>query len=104
MQRVLLFLVTNFAILIVLSIAMQVLGIDDMLAASNSGFNTEGILASHPIWVWRRLYPGDLQIHGQTRHGCRIIEQQATTQNVGLKVRWSASRTNPILACPKLVF
>ena len=45
MQRVLLLLATNFAILIVLSIAMQVLGIDDMLAASNAGFNTEGFLA-----------------------------------------------------------
>ena len=45
MQRVLLFLATNFAILFVLNIAMQVLGIDDMLAASNAGFNTEGFLA-----------------------------------------------------------
>ena len=71
MQRVLLFLATNFAILIVLSIAMQVLGIDDMLAASNAGFNTEGILAFSPIRVWRRLFiAGDFQIHGQTHHGC----------------------------------
>jgi len=45
MLRILLFLATNFAILLVLGIAMQVLGIDDMLAASGSGFNTQGILA-----------------------------------------------------------
>lgn len=45
MLRIVLFLATNFAILLVLGIAMQVLGIDDMLAASGSGFNTQGILA-----------------------------------------------------------
>ena len=82
MQRVLLFLATNFAILIVLSIAMQVLGIDDMLGV-NAGFNTEGICLLCPIRVWRRLFiAGDFQIHGQTHHGCadhRTAQQRHRT-------------------------
>ena len=71
MQRVLLFLVTNFAILIVLSIAMQVLGIDDMLAASIRVLIPRESWPSLPyLGLAAPFIPGDLQIHGQTRHGC----------------------------------
>ncbi|MBS15757.1 MAG: protease HtpX [Gammaproteobacteria bacterium] len=77
MQRVLLFLVTNFAILIVLSIAMQVLGIDDMLAASNSGFNTEGILAFSALFGFGGAFLSLAisKFMAKRAMGVRIIEQ-----------------------------
>ena len=77
MQRVLLFLVTNFAILIVLSIAMQVLGIDDMLAASNAGFNTEGILAFSALFGFGGAFLSLAisKFMAKRAMGVRIIEQ-----------------------------
>ena len=77
MQRVLLFLATNFAILIVLSIAMQVLGIDDMLAASNSGFNTEGILAFSALFGFGGAFLSLAisKFMAKRAMGVRIIEQ-----------------------------
>ncbi len=77
MQRVLLFLVTNFAILIVLGIAMQVLGIDDMLAASNSGFNTEGILAFSALFGFGGAFLSLAisKFMAKRAMGVRIIEQ-----------------------------
>ena len=77
MQRVLLFLATNFAILIVLSIAMQVLGIDDMLAASNSGFNTEGILALSALFGFGGAFLSLAisKFMAKRAMGVRIIEQ-----------------------------
>jgi heat shock protein HtpX len=44
MKRVLLFLATNIAILLVLSISLQLLGIDSMLADSGSGINMQALL------------------------------------------------------------
>ena len=77
MQRVLLFLATNFAILIVLSIAMQVLGIDDMLAASNAGFNTEGILAFSALFGFGGAFLSLAisKFMAKRAMGVRIIEQ-----------------------------
>ena len=77
MQRVLLFLATNFAILIVLSIAMQVLGIDDMLAASNAGFNTEGILAISALFGFGGAFLSLAisKFMAKRTMGVRIIEQ-----------------------------
>ena len=77
MQRVLLFLATNFAILIVLSIAMQVLGIDDMLAASNAGFNTEGILAFSALFGFGGAFLSLAisKFMAKRTMGVRIIEQ-----------------------------
>ena len=77
MQRVLLFLATNFAILIVLSIAMQVLGIDDMLAASNAGFNTEGILALSALFGFGGAFLSLAisKFMAKRTMGVRIIEQ-----------------------------
>ena len=77
MQRVLLFLATNFAILIVLSIAMQVLGIDDMLAASNAGFNTEGILAFSALFGFGGAFLSLAisKFMAKRSMGVRIIEQ-----------------------------
>ena len=77
MQRVLLFLATNFAILIVLSIAMQVLGIDEMLAASNAGFNTEGILAFSALFGFGGAFLSLAisKFMAKRTMGVRIIEQ-----------------------------
>ncbi|MGB1737127.1 MAG: protease HtpX [Pseudomonadales bacterium] len=77
MQRVLLLLATNFAILIVLSIAMQVLGIDDMLAASNAGFNTEGILAVSALFGFGGAFLSLAisKFMAKRTMGVRIIEQ-----------------------------
>ena len=77
MLRVLLFLATNFAILIVLSIAMQVLGIDDMLAASNAGFNTEGILAFSALFGFGGAFLSLAisKFMAKRAMGVRIIEQ-----------------------------
>ena len=77
MQRVLLFLATNFAILIVLSIAMQVLGIDDMLAASNAGFNTEGILAFSALFGFGGAFLSLAisKFMAKRAMGVRVIEQ-----------------------------
>ena len=77
MQRVLLFLATNYAILIVLSIAMQVLGIDDMLAASNAGFNTEGILAFSALFGFGGAFLSLAisKFMAKRAMGVRIIEQ-----------------------------
>src|SRR5688572_18322088 len=43
MKRILLLVVTNFAVLAVLSVSMQVLGIDRMLA-QDTGLNLQGLL------------------------------------------------------------
>ena len=43
MKRIFLFLLTNFAVLLVLSVTMQLLGIDRMLA-QETGLNLQGLL------------------------------------------------------------
>src|ERR1700752_2859449 len=43
MKRIFLFVLTNFAVLVVLSITMQLLGIDRMLA-QETGLNPQGLL------------------------------------------------------------
>ena len=49
MKRIFLFVATNFAILLVLSISMQVLGIDRMLA-QGTGLNLQGLLVMAAIF------------------------------------------------------
>ena len=48
MKRIFLFVITNFAIVVVLGIAMQVLGVDRMLA--QDGFNPTGLLVMAAIF------------------------------------------------------
>ena len=98
MQRVLLFLATNFAILIVLSIAMQVLGIDDMLAASNAGFNTEGILAFSALFGFGGAFLSLAisKFMAKRTMGVRIIEQPSNDTERWIKstVERFASQSN----------
>jgi len=44
MKRVLLFVATNIAILLVLSVSLQLLGVDSMLAQSGTGLNMQALL------------------------------------------------------------
>ena len=44
MFRILLFLITNFGILLVLSISMRLLGIDTLLEQQGGGLNLNGLL------------------------------------------------------------
>ena len=48
MKRIFLFVITNFAIVVVLGIAMQVLGVDRMLA--QDGLNPTGLLVMAAIF------------------------------------------------------
>ena len=44
MKRIFLFLITNAAVLVVLSVSMQLLGVDRMLAEQQGGLNVTGLL------------------------------------------------------------
>jgi len=98
MQRVLLFLATNFAILFVLNIAMQVLGIDDMLAASNAGFNTEGFLAFSALFGFGGAFLSLAisKFMAKRTMGVRIIEQPSNDTERWIKstVERFASQSN----------
>ena len=68
MKRILLFLATNLAILIVLSIVVQVLGLDRYLAARGQPRRAPGL--RRRVRLRRRVHlAGHLQVDGQARHG-----------------------------------
>ena len=54
MKRILLFIATNLAILLVLSITLRILGIDRILDAEGGGLNYNSLLVfAAVIWLWR---------------------------------------------------
>ncbi len=52
MLRILLFLGTNIAIMLVLSISMRLLGVDTMLAQQGGGLNLTSLIIFCGILVW----------------------------------------------------
>ena len=76
MKRIFLFVVTNFAILLVLSVTMQLLGIDRMLA-QGTGLNLQGLLVMAAHLRLRRLVhlAPHLEVDGEDgRPGAHVIE------------------------------
>ncbi len=83
MKRIALFLLTNIAILLVLSLVLRLLGVDRILDESGSGLNYNSLFFEwiritdfafdifSRDWFWRRLYvSGHVQMDGQTFYRC----------------------------------
>ena len=66
MKRIFLLVVTNFAVLAVLSITMQLLGIDRMLA-QDTGLNLQGLLLMAAIFGFGGSFISlaDLEVDGE---------------------------------------
>ena len=57
MQRIFLFLVTNIAIMVILSITLRILGVESLLAQNGSDLNINAlVIFFRPFWLWRSFY------------------------------------------------
>lgn len=86
MKRILLFVATNLAILLVLNVTLRLLGVDQMLYAQGSGINMAGLLIFAAVFG----FAGSLislaisKWMAKRSMGVRIIEQPANSHEVWL--------------------
>ena len=80
MKRIFLFLITNAAVLVVLSVSMQLLGVDRMLAEQQGGLNVTGLLImAAVIGMGGSLISLAMSKWAAKRGtGARVIEQPST--------------------------
>ena len=80
MKRIFLFLITNAAVLVVLSVSMQLLGVDRMLAEQQGGLNVTGLLVmAAVIGMGGSLISLAMSKWAAKRGtGARVIEQPST--------------------------
>ncbi len=77
MKRIMLFLLTNIAVIFILSIVLRLLGVDRILDESGTNLNMYNLLIFAAVFGYGRRadFPDDIQMDGQATDGSESNHQ-----------------------------